>query len=220
MTDDPASPRFRWLRPALLTLAFVLVPILFTAPFAERITSGLQALATADPMSAFLAVTALFAIDVIISMPNLVVGAFAGALVGWEVATLAIWCGTMLASLLGYAIGRYAARPLARRFMSAPELAMAEARAERMGWLIMFVSRPVPVLGEMMLIAGGLARMSVWKFVTATGAANAILAPLYALAGEWLADDGQLWLILPAAIVATVLLAVAGKRSKFLKGER
>ncbi len=103
--------------------------------------------------------------------------------------------GSLVGSLLSYAIGRFGGRPLVVRYgraflLDVADLERAEGFFRRRGSLTIFVGRFVPVVRHLISIPAGVARMSLVPFclLTVAGAAtwNAFLAWCgYALRANW-----------------------------------
>ena len=115
----------------------------------------------------------------------------------------------MFASCINYAIGRFAGGPLARRLVGEEDMKAAQARAARTSALLLFGTRPVPVVGEVILVAAGIARYPFRRFVLAVGAANAVLAPFYAGLPTMLGESDPERLLTIAAIGVPAAAALA-----------
>ncbi len=83
--------------------------------------------------------------------------------------------GNILGSLTNYALGFYAGRPLAQRWLSASDdaLAKAELRFQRYGlWSLTLCW--VPGIGDPLTLVAGLIRIPILWFVIIVGAAKTI----------------------------------------------
>jgi len=147
-------------------------------------------------------------------------------LAAWGVATF----GTLVGSLLSYALGAYGVRPLLERwgkyvFVTRHHIEVTHAFFERKGGGIgIFLSRFVPVVRHLISIPAGSARMPLAPFCVATvlggGAWNLILLYAGYQFGSHYEDvsafvEQYKWLILGAAIVlASAALVVWKMRTK------
>ncbi len=127
--------------------------------------------------------------SMILPIPAEAVMPFAGFLVaeGSMSAAAAIGfatLGSLLGSLLSYALGRFGGRPLVRRFgrallLDENDLDRADRFFHRRGAITIFVGRFIPVVRHLISIPAGLGRMRLLPFclytVLGAGAWNAIL---------------------------------------------
>lgn len=204
--DEDLTPLRRWLRIGGLAVTLFVLPILIILPFGDQLVDIARNLGSQSAAAAFLAVILLLAIDSVALIPHGLIGALAGTALIWPVAAAATWLGIMAASCIAYAIGRFAGRPLARRLLGSDDLAAAEKRAAGISALLLFATRPVPVIGEVILIAGGIARYSFRRFIVAVGSANTILALAYTgLGGAIGASDPERLML-----IATLGIPAAG----------
>jgi membrane protein DedA with SNARE-associated domain len=168
--------------------------------------AGVQDLGAKSSAGAFFAIIGVLLLDSVVPIPHGLVGALAAASLDWWLAFLAAWTGLTAASSVTYAIGRFAGRPLATRLVGKDEMDMAEQRAGRLSAWLLFATRPVPVLGEVLLAAAGIARYPFRRFLLAVGSANAILTLVSTGIGRYfgLADSSNL------ALAAGIGIPLAG----------
>ena len=138
--------------------------------------------------------------------------AFEGRMSLW-LALVAATLGTIVGSLLSYAMGRYGARPLVERYgkyvlVSAHHLEMTERFFEKRGagWAI-FLSRFVPVVRHLISIPAGSARMPMRSFLLGTTLGGATWNFILLFAGYKL---GQNWHAVTEAIEDSKLLLLGG----------
>lgn len=146
-------------------------------------------------------------------------------------ALVAATLGTIVGSLLSYAMGWYGVRPMLERwgkyiFVSPHHLDMTHRFFEKRGagWAI-FLSRFVPVVRHLISIPAGSARMHLGTFVLATAAGGAIWNLILLYAGYKLGQnwhqvtefiEGSKWFTLAfvVLVIATVGTYVWMKRRK------
>jgi len=141
---DSLSPHRRWLTIIALLAIIVGVPLIFQDEFLA-ISQRVLAAADEHPFAAAALIVTALTLDVFLPVPNGVTNTLAGAAFGFAIGTLVIWLGLMGGSIAGYALGRWAARPLAARLLGADDLERAHPLAERAGPVPLNISRPVPV---------------------------------------------------------------------------
>ncbi len=162
-------------------------------------------------------VIALLASDLLLPVPSIPVILIAGNTMGWLSGGIAAVIGMMLGSLIGYVACRYGGRRLFDRFVKPDEAARARRWFDDYGQLAIIISRPVPMLPELMACLGGMARMNVWRFTAAFLIATAPFAFACSIAGAATTIDNP-WpgigvgIVLPA--VGWVVWRVATRRGK------
>ena len=208
---EELTPLRRWLRIGGLAVTLFVLPILIILPFGDQLVDIARNLGSQSAAAAFIAVILLLALDSVALIPHGLIGALAGTALSWPLAAAATWLGIMAASCIAYAIGRFAGRPLARRLLGSDDLDAAEKRAAGISALLLFATRPVPVVGEVILIAAGIARYSFRRFLIAIGSANTVLALAYTGLGGVIgaSDPERLMLIATLGIPAAGGIAYA-----------
>jgi uncharacterized membrane protein YdjX (TVP38/TMEM64 family) len=135
----------------------------------------------ASPLTALLGVGMLVA-DAALPIPASLVMIALGAVFGPVLGTLLAACGTMGATLFGFALGRRGGAVLDRH-VSAQERERANRLLERWGALAIVVTRPVPLLAETTAIVAGASSLG-WQRATLAAFAGAVpTALIYALTG-------------------------------------
>ncbi|KQZ65328.1 hypothetical protein ASD67_02670 [Sphingopyxis sp. Root1497] len=192
-------PLLRWL--AIVALLFLIIglPLIFRDQFMAA-SDAVLAAADERPIAAAAFIIAALTLDLFLPVPNGVTNTLAGAAFGFPVGTLVIWLGLMGASLAGYAVGRWAARPLAKRWLGADDVEKAHALAERAGPIALILSRPVPVLAEVMAIAAGVSAMAFARFALVMALANLGVAMLFAAIGAAAIEQASTELLMLGAV--------------------
>lgn len=198
MAKRPA-PLLRWLVIAALLFLVIGLPLIFRDQFIAA-SDAILAAAAERPIAAALFIIAALTLDLFLPVPNGVTNTLAGAAFGFALGTLVIWLGLMGASLAGYGFGRWAARPLAKRWLGADDVDKAHALAERVGPIALIVSRPVPVLAEVMAIAAGVSAMAFARFAIVMALANLGVAMLFAAIGAAAVEQASAELLMLGAV--------------------
>jgi uncharacterized membrane protein YdjX (TVP38/TMEM64 family) len=121
---------------------------------------------------------ALLACDVLLPIPSSIVGALLGARLGFGGGFAAGLVGLCLGNAVGYWLGRWVPQRFAVQLPQTPS------------FVVLFSSRPVPVLAEAAVIAAGVARVPFGPVLLVTALGNAIYAALLAGTGAaWLSED-------------------------------
>lgn len=207
----------RWGLFALLLAGFVLLPFVLLddrlAAFAE---DALHAGRSVGYVT--LAVVGLLLVDIVLPIPSSFVLATAGYLLGAGAGTLACFVGLSCASAVGYALGRVAGEPAARRIVGTAELDRLRAWAETRGDLLIVAVRAVPVLAEATVVLAGTARMPVARFAFLVSVGNLVVAALYAGIGAASASQQSfVWASLAAMGLPALLVLLARRLMRVAK---
>tara|TARA_A100001388_G_scaffold45280_1_gene29589 strand:+ start:672 stop:1217 length:546 start_codon:yes stop_codon:yes gene_type:complete len=133
-------------------------------------------------LNSILVIFALAA-DVFLPIPNGVTNTLAGAILGFYLSIPVIWIGLTLGSIIGFAIGKYAAKPLAKKILTQEDLEKSEEVAKKFGVSILLIARPAPGLAEISTVAAGLADMKWTTFLTVMILSNLLISVVYAFIG-------------------------------------
>ena len=198
----------RWAVLWILLLGLVLLPfLLFEAQFnalAEQVTRT----GTSRAMVAG-AVFGLLALDVFLPVPSSIVSTASGVLLGFAAGAAVVWCGMMVGSLVGYAIGSRGAAA-ARRFVGEEGVRRADDAVRRYGDLTLILCRPIPVLAEATVVFAGLMKAPLGRFVRLTAVSNLGIAAGYAAFGAYsLRLDSFLLAFLGALLLPAILIGLS-----------
>ena len=121
--------------------------------------------------------------DVLLPVPNGLTNTLAGAILGFYIAIPIIWIGLTLGAIVGFTIGKFAAKPIARRILSENELKNSEDLSKKFGVGILLLSRPAPAFAEISTVAAGMSGMSWLTFLFVMTISNFFVSIIYALIG-------------------------------------
>jgi uncharacterized membrane protein YdjX (TVP38/TMEM64 family) len=120
----------------------------------------------------------LLACDVLLPIPSSIVGALLGARLGVGGGFAAGLVGLCLGNVVGYWLGRWVPERFAVELPHTPSA------------VVLFLSRPVPVLAEAAVIAAGVGRVPFARVLMAAGLGNVVYAALLVGSGAmWLPED-------------------------------
>ena len=106
----------------------------------------------------------LLASDVLLPIPSSIIGTMLGARLGFLPGFLWCWCGLVLGNGVGYLAGRLLLSRFAPETYHTPTL------------LLLFITRPVPVLAEALTFTAGAEKMKPGAFLSVSFAGNGIYA--------------------------------------------
>ena len=121
--------------------------------------------------------------DVFFPVPNGLTNTIAGAILGFYIAIPIIWIGLTSGAIVGFAIGKFAAKPIAKKILSESELKKSQDLSKKFGISILLLSRPAPAFAEISTVAAGMSGMSWFTFLSVMIISNFFVAITYALIG-------------------------------------
>jgi len=138
--------------------------------------------------------SAILALDIVLPFPSSIVGTLLSARLGLAPGFFTILFGLTVGHSAGYFIGRLALKPIHAELPEVPTL------------LVVFLSRPVPILAEAMALASGAASTPFTHFLGVCVAGNSIYAAVLAANGATLLPDALLG---PGLFIPMVLPVIA-----------
>ncbi|TPW09656.1 MAG: hypothetical protein FD130_2450 [Halothiobacillaceae bacterium] len=192
----PATPittnRVRSLQLFVCVLLIPIIPFLIIGEL-----PGEHWLSTTDTDSLLFGLTgaALLASDILLPIPSSILGTLLGAKLGLFSGWFWGCAGLVVGNLIGYLVGRAWPERLKVKLPATPTL------------LLLFVSRPVPILAEAVAIAAGASRMPLKSFLLTTLVGNSCYALALAANGAALLS-GSLW-IGPGLAIPMLLPVIA-----------
>jgi len=180
-------------RISFVILLAILIPIIPFAIIGEL--PGERWLSATDDNALLFGITGmgLLTSDVLLPIPSSIVGTMLGARLGFLPGWAWCWAGLMLGNSIGYLTGRLLLSRLAPDIPRTPTL------------LLLFATRPVPVLAEAMTFTAGAEKMNFRSFLLATFAGNGIYSVALTGNGAALLPDA----LLGPGLILPMLLPVA-----------
>ena len=121
--------------------------------------------------------------DVFFPVPNGLTNTIAGAILGFYIAIPIIWICLTSGAIVGFAIGKFAAKPIAKKILSESELKKSQDLSKKFGISILLLSRPAPAFAEISTVAAGMSGMSWFTFLSVMIISNFLVAIIYSLIG-------------------------------------
>ena len=188
----------------LIAIAIILSKVVFEDLLAIPWVPSVERL-LADPGPGTAAViVGLLTIDLLLPVPSSLVMVLSGTVFGTVTGGLLALVGSLAGNCLGFELTRRFGRHGARRLVGAAELDQMGAVFDRHGALAILLSRPLPVMMETLSLVAGLSLMRRSTFFWASLAGTVPVAFLYALAGTWSIETGNL---LPGLVILVSVLA-------------
>lgn len=188
----------------------ILIPIIPFVVIGEL--PGQRWLSATDESAFLFGITGmgLLASDVLLPIPSSIIGTMLGARLGFLPGLLWCWCGLVLGNSVGYLAGRLLLSRFAPKTYHTPTL------------LLLFITRPVPVLAEALTFTAGAEKMKLSTFLLVSIAGNGIYALALSGNGATLLPDAlagpglALPMLLP--VVAWLLWRWYESRNKIQSG--
>ena len=156
---------FKFFGFVIIFLTTILLPLSLLDSSLEDISKELTIWSGENKIfNSILVISALTA-DVFLPVPNGLTNTLAGAILGFYLSIPIIWIGLTLGSLVGFAIGKYAAKPFAMKLLSKEDLERSEEISKKFGIGILLIARPAPAFAEISTVAAGLAGMKTITFL-------------------------------------------------------
>ena len=180
-------------RQSLIIVVALLVPIIPFAIIGEL--PGERWLSAQDDDAVLFAASGagILVLDIVLPLPSSIVGTLLGARLGFVVGFAATWLGLTAGHCLGYLLARLALRRIDASFSETPTL------------LVVFLSRPVPILAEAVAITSGAGAIPFSHFFIACAAGNVVYSAVLAGNGAALLPQA----LLGPGLVIPMLLPVA-----------
>lgn len=195
-------------RQALVIIAALLIPIVPFVIIGEL--PGEKWLSSADDNALLFGLTGsgLLLVDILLPIPSSIVGTLLGARLGFWAGLLSIWIGLMAGNLLGYSLARFALTRVRSWFPEFPT---------RTSLVLVFLSRPVPIVAEAVSLTAGATRMAVLPYLSACAAGNSLYALVLAANGATFIPDAWFG---PGLVVPMLLPVAAWLTWRKLAGQK
>jgi len=134
----------------------------------DDIKGWLEAATSANPLYVALIIAALLFADLFIAIPTLTVCILAGYFLGFGGGAVAAATGITLAGICGHVISRTWGRRILNKIVKDKDnLAEMEQTFQKHGFVMILLSRAMPILPETTACLSGLTKMSPTKFIVA-----------------------------------------------------
>jgi uncharacterized membrane protein YdjX (TVP38/TMEM64 family) len=186
-----------------------LVPFLLFGTRLDRVVAGWLDPPPPLPVVALLEIGVL-AFDLLLPVPSSVVATYGGARLGPWLGTLCAWLGMTIGALAGWWLGRKLGRGALENLDAEDRTAIARGH-ERLGPLLVVLTRPLPLLAEATALAAGGMGMPLSTFLPAAAVGNAVIAAAWSALGAL--GREELSLVMLVALVVPVALVWGVVRS-------
>lgn len=198
----------------VVALLVPIVPFLVVGwwlePAVEQWFQGEHRIETSPPVQG-IAIFLGLAVDILLPIPSSLLLTVAGQSLGFLLGTLVGWMGLNTSALAGYYGGRWYGQRFYDRFGAAkasPSPGPLLDGNQIGSKMLLFASRPVPILAEACVIWAGMKRVDGWSFWLPVLSGNLLVAAFFALLGaqsreqQWMAIALFISMWIPLVILA------------------
>ena len=203
---------FKFFGFVIIFLTTILLPLSLLDSSLEDISKELTNWSGENKIfNSILVISALTA-DVFLPVPNGLTNTLAGAILGFYLSIPVIWIGLTLGSLVGFAMGKYAAKPCAMKLLSKEDLERSEEISKKFGIGILLIARPAPAFAEISTVAAGLAGMKTVTFLLVMILSNLLVSVVYAFIATAAITNQSASLVFIGIAVIPLLFWLVAKR--------
>ena len=105
----------KWISFITVIITTLILPIIFFETSLAKYGDIALKWAGENSLYVSLVVISALTLDVFLPVPNGLTNTLAGASLGWARASLVVWLGLNAGAILGYFVGRFAGRPIAKK---------------------------------------------------------------------------------------------------------
>jgi uncharacterized membrane protein YdjX (TVP38/TMEM64 family) len=190
-----------------LTALAVAVPLVTFLAFGARLDHAVANWLDPPPPPAVLAVAevGILAVDILLPVPSSLVATLGGSQLGIAMGTACGWLGMTLGAMAGWGLGRVVGLASLARLDDEARGSLA-AHEQRMGPVLVVITRPLPLIAEAAAIMAGAAAMPFGSFLAAAASGNVAIALAWSVAGALgRQGDGLQWVLVWSLIVPVIL---------------
>ncbi len=188
-----------------------LIPFLLFGTRLDRVVAGWLDPPPSLPVMALVEIGVL-ACDLLLPVPSSVVATFGGARLGPWLGTLCASLGMTIGSLAGWWLGRRLGGRALEQLDAEDRTAIARGH-ERLGPLLVVLTRPLPLLAEAAALAAGGTGMPLRTFLPAAALGNAVIAAAWSALGALGREELSLAMLVALVVPVALVWGVVRSRS-------
>lgn len=177
----------------------------------------LEKLDKTQKVTAATVLIALLALDIFIPIPSTIIMPLGGTFFGIFLGTLIISFGSMLASIIGYWIGRTGGRKLVWKIISEQEIREMEQWSKLYGKWPVILAKTLPMMAETVSISAGIAKMRFSSFFFFTLIGTIATSFAYVAAGQYADTIFDIIVISIIGFLIAIAIAFLIKKHIFLR---
>ncbi len=210
-----AHPAIRLAGVFMLLTAIIVGPFLM---FGNEIASVVRQLLQHQTTGLlFVMIVLLLAADLFLPIPSSIVAVAAGAYLGFWLGFEACVIGMTLGCVVGYIVGTKGAAFFGS-VITARELEYANRFSSQKGSWLLPLCRSIPVLAEVSVVAAGIAKFDVTRFLIIVTLANAGISATYCALGDEFLTGLPFLATIVIAVVLHAGMSMTSNRYRILHG--
>jgi len=176
---------FKWILITLATASLIIIPFMI---YGERIDAWTEQLIESSQYNkgvVALILGSLLGSDILLPVPSSIASTACGMLLGIIMGSLVSLAGMIVSCVIGYYLAAKLGQPFVTKMVGDQSMNHFTELQQKYGNWVVVITRPVPVLAEIAVLAAGLGRIPFRHFFILSTLAN-----LVDLDAEYLSSDG------------------------------
>ena len=192
--------KIKWTFLILGILLLILLPFL---SFSESIENWINHFLRSSPPQLLVGimVVGLLSVDILAPVPSSIVSTAGGYFLGFIFGTLISLAGMTISCIIGYWLGSEFGNPISERLVGENEILKLEKLQNKYGDWILIISRAVPVLAEASVLAAGIGRVPLNRFILLILLSNSGISFIYAAIGTYSSHVNSFLLAFAGAVI-------------------
>lgn len=191
----------------MIILYFLALEQSSTLLISEQFIQLQQSQSTTSLIATFL--TFILSLNVILPVPASLASVYAASSLHHLIAPTVIWLGLTLSSLIGYGVGTKIHQAFLLNKNTPPLSYKTEKNTRRISSIALVLLRAIPVLSEVSIIAAGIMRFPIKKFLLLVSLTNAGLAVAYTYLGALASkSESIIFLIISGIVLPTGVIFI------------
>jgi uncharacterized membrane protein YdjX (TVP38/TMEM64 family) len=198
--ESHVQSKIKWTFLVFGILLLILVPFLI---FGESIENWTDYFLNSSHSNLLMVIVilGLLSIDILAPVPSSIVSTAGGYFLGLIFGTLISLTGMTVSCIIGYWLGSELGNPISEKLVGKNELLKLRKLQNKYGDWIIIVSRAVPVLAEASVLAAGIGRMPLNRFILLILLSNSGISLAYAAIGAYSAQVNSFLLAFAGAVI-------------------
>jgi len=191
----------RWIVITVIAVALIIVPFLI---YGERIDAWTKQLVESSQYNTgiiALILGSLLGSDILLPIPSSIVSTACGMLLGIVIGTLVSLIGMTLSCIIGYFLAAKLGQPFVTRMVGKGSMKHFSKLQNRYGNWVVVITRPVPVLAEIAVLAAGLGGIPFGRFMLLSTLSNLGISIVYATVGAYSANLNSFLIAIAGAML-------------------
>ncbi|MEN4018212.1 MAG: VTT domain-containing protein [Methanobacterium sp.] len=198
--ESHVQSKIKWTFLVFGILLLILIPFLI---FGESIENWTDYFLNSSHSNLLMGIVilGLLSIDILAPVPSSIVSTAGGYFLGFIFGTLISLAGMTVSCIIGYWLGSELGNPISEKLVGKNELLKLRKLQNKYGDWIIIISRAVPVLAEASVLAAGIGRMPLNRFILLILLSNSGISFAYAAIGAYSSQVNSFLLAFAGAVI-------------------